>query len=64
MGLVQAYREADLKDDMAAFINVCLEGEHQDDVFLLRNLMQYHYENSNVEEFKAIKARVDELSAE
>jgi tetratricopeptide (TPR) repeat protein len=64
MGLVQAYREADLKDDMAAFINVCLEGEHQDDVFLLRNLMQYHYENSNYEEFKAIKARVDELSAE
>ena len=64
MGLVQAYREADLKDDMAAFINVCLEGEHHDDVFLLRNLMQYHYENNNYEEFKRIKAKVDEFSAD
>jgi len=64
MGLVQAYREADLKDDMAEFINVCLEGEHRDDLFLLRNLMQYHYENSNYEEFKVLKARIDELSAE
>ncbi|MEL0334167.1 MAG: hypothetical protein VW980_00085, partial [Flavobacteriales bacterium] len=59
-----AYREAGLKDDMAEFINVCLEGEHRDDLFLLRNLMQYHYENSNYEEFKVIKARIDELSAE